>query len=77
MKDDERKLAFKISVASFFILLLILVSILSTSYFFSYQKIKKELREETQDLTNIPEARNLFLMNKPLIDERKNDNRRK
>ncbi len=77
MKDDERKLAFKISVASFFILLLILVSILSTSYFFSYQKIKKELREETQDLTNIPEARNLFLTNRPFFYERKEDNRRK
>jgi hypothetical protein len=77
LKDDEKKLALKISIASFFILLIILTSILSTSYFFSYQKIKKELREETQNIINIPEARNLLLNNKPFIEERRNDNKRK
>ncbi|MBX9809820.1 hypothetical protein K2X92_05510, partial [Candidatus Gracilibacteria bacterium] len=54
-----------------------MTSILSTSYFFSYQKIKKELREESQNIIAIPEARNLLLNNRPLIAERRNDNKRK
>lgn len=46
--NDEKKLAFKISIASFFILITILISIIGASYFYEY----RELRRDIYDMSN-------------------------
>lgn len=47
------------------------------SYIFSYREIKKELREESQNILGIPEARDLFLSDRPSFPDRKNENRKR
>lgn len=58
--NDEKKLAIKISWVVFLMLVLILGIVITTSYLFSYRQIKKELRQESQSIFNIPEAREIF-----------------
>lgn len=77
LQDDEKKLAFKLSIAAFFIFTLTLSLIVWMSYIFSYREIKKELREESQNILGIPEARDLFLSDRPSFPDRKNENRKR
>lgn len=63
-QDDEKKLAFKISIASFIILISILVSIIVTSYIYEYRWIERELRAES----------NMADMNPGMREMMKNEN---
>lgn len=52
IKDDEKKLAFKISMASFLILITILIAIIWSSYLYWYREIERELKEEINMISN-------------------------
>lgn len=54
-KDDEKKLAFKISIASFVILFSILLFIIGASYGYTSHRLIKELRNESKMAMSIPE----------------------
>ncbi len=60
LQNDEQKLAFKISMATFLIFINILISIIWTSYFYGYREILKELKNESSMMDINPEIREMM-----------------
>lgn len=60
IQDDEKKLAFKISIASFLIFISILVSIIGTSYIYEYREMNRELRTESNMIDMNPGIREVI-----------------
>ena len=60
LTNDEKKLAFKISIASFLILISILISIIGTSYIYEYREINRELRTESNMIDMNPGIREVI-----------------
>lgn len=58
--DDEKKLAIKISIASFLIFISILISIIGTSYIYEYREINRELRTESNMIDMNPGIREVI-----------------
>lgn len=75
--DDEKKLAIKISIASFLILISILASIISASYIYEYREIDRELRTESSMIDINPGMREVIKNeNTPLRWPRNDEKRR-
>ncbi len=62
IKDDEKKLAIKISVASFLILITILIAIIWSSYLYWYREIERELKEEINMISNSQWMRDMMIV---------------
>lgn len=78
IQDDEKKLAFKISVASFLIFISILISIIGTSYIYEYREMNRELRIESNTIDMYPGIREVIKNeNIPLFRWPKNDEKRR
>jgi signal transduction histidine kinase len=60
IQDDEKKLAFKISIASFFILICILTAIIWASYTYEYRSINHELETESNMIDMNPGIREII-----------------
>ena len=76
--DDEKKLAIKISIASFLIFISILISIIGTSYIYEYREINRELRTESNMIDMNPGIREVIKNeNIPIFRWPKNDEKRR
>ncbi|MBP9780174.1 HAMP domain-containing histidine kinase [Candidatus Gracilibacteria bacterium] len=62
IKDDEKKLAIKISMASFLILITILIAIIWSSYLYGYRGIERELKEEITMMNSAPGMRDMMMV---------------
>lgn len=60
IQDDEKKLAIKISIASFLIFISILVSIIGTSYIYEYREMNRELQNESNMIDMNPGIREVM-----------------